>query len=216
MARTTNSLPGPALAGDQDIRIGGAHGFDGLEYFAHGRALADEISGAGDLGDGLAQADVFFFGALVGERFLYQMRDFVRIQRLTHVIVGAILEGRDRGLHRGVAGHHDHDQVGIHLVQAALQFDPIGAPHFDVEQSEIPLILGHAGQRVAGAFGRPDLVAFFAKPFPERIANAEFIVDDQQFPCVSTLITSRYNQRQSQLPRVERSSRAPCARAELR
>ena len=101
-------------------------------------ALADEISGARDLGDGFAQADVFFFGALVGERFLHQMRDFVRIERLAHIVVGAILEGRDRGLHRGVAGHHDDDQVGIDLVQAALQFDAVGAAHLDVEQSAGP------------------------------------------------------------------------------
>ena len=175
-------FPGPTLTGDQHIGVGGAHGFDGLEYFSHGRTLADEISGAGDLGDGLTQTDVFFFGAMVGERFFYQMRDLVRIERLTHIIVGAILQGRDRGLHRGVAGHHDHDQVGIHLVQAALEFNAVGAAHFDIEQSEIPFIFGHAGERIACAFGSPDLVAFFAKPFPERIADAEFIVDDQQFP----------------------------------
>ena len=64
-------------------------------------------------------------------------------------------------------------------MQAALQFDAVGAAHLDVEQREVPLILGHAGERVAGAFGGADFVAFFAEPFSQRIADAEFVVDDQ-------------------------------------
>ena len=170
---------GSALARDQDIGIGRADRFDGFENFAHRRALSHEIAGTRDFGDGFAQADVFFLGAAVGQSFFHQMRDFVRIERLADIVIGAVLQRGDRGFHRGIAGHHDDDQVGIHLMQAALQFDAVGAAHLDVEQSEVPFILGHAGERVAGAFGGADLVAFFAKPFSQRIAHAEFVVDDQ-------------------------------------
>ena len=169
-----------ALARNQNIGVGGADRFDGVEYLAHRRTLPHEIAGTRDLSDGFAQSDVFLFGAAMGQSLLYQVCDLVRIERLAHVVIGAVLQGCDCGFDRGVAGHHDDDQVGIHFVQPPLQFDAVGAAHLDVEQREVPFILGHARESVTRALGGPDLVAFFAEPFSQRIANAQFIVDDQQ------------------------------------
>ncbi len=179
MARTTSSLPVPL---SPVIRTFASVGppfrwrrkpCASPDFVPPGRRV-------GCLGDGFSQPDIFFFRAAVGERLLHQMSDLIRVERLAHVVVRPVLQGGDRRFHRGVAGHHDHDEIGIHLVQAALQFDAVGAAHLDVEQGQVPLVLGHAGERVAGAFGGSNFIAFFAKPFSERIADAEFIVDNQQ------------------------------------
>ena len=130
---------GAAFAGDQHRGVGGRDGLDGVKDLLHGFALADDVLGTGDFGDGFAQAHVFFFGAFVSERLLHQMRDLVGIERLGDVVVGAVLERGDGGFDRGVAGHHDDDEIGIDLMHAALQFDAVGAAHLDVEQGEHPI-----------------------------------------------------------------------------
>ena len=93
--------------------------------------------GMRDLGDRLLQPGVFLLGAPVRHRLGHQVRDLVRIERLVDVVVGAILERRDRGFHRGIAGHDDDQHVGINLVQPPLQFDAVGAAHLDVHQRDI-------------------------------------------------------------------------------
>ncbi len=88
---------GAALACDQDIGVGGADRSDGVEYLAHGGALSDEVARVRGFGNGFAQADVFFFRAPVGQGFLYEVRDFVRIERLADVVVGPVFQGSDCG-----------------------------------------------------------------------------------------------------------------------
>ncbi len=73
---------------------------------------------------------------------------------------------------------------GIDLVQPPLQFDAVGAAHLDIEQRDIALVLRHTRQRFIGIFGDAHLVALFAKPLAERIADAEFVVHDQQLAFV--------------------------------
>jgi hypothetical protein len=88
----------------------------------------------------------------MGQRVLHQMRDLIGIERLGHIVIGAIFQRRDGSLDRGIAGHDDHDQLGIDFVHTALQFDAIGAVHFDVHQGSIPALLGQPGECVAGVF----------------------------------------------------------------
>ena len=140
-----------------------------------------------DLRDRLLQPHVFLLGVAMRHGLGDQVRDLVGIERLVDVVVGAVLERGDRGLDRGVAGHDDDQHVGIDLVQAPLQFDAVGAAHLDVDQGDIEGLLGHARQRFVGALGGGDLVAFFGKPLGQRIAHAQFIVDDQQFAFASFL-----------------------------
>src|SRR5579872_74054 len=66
-------------------------------------------------------------------------------------------------------------------MQSPLEFDPVRASHLDVKQRNVPFVLGHASERIACALSRTDFVSFFAEPFSQRIADAQFIVDDQQF-----------------------------------
>src|SRR5579863_8615691 len=63
----------------------------------------------------------------------------------------------------------------------ALQFDSVRTVHFDINQRRIPALLREPGERVASVFGRRYVIAFFAEPFAQRVAHAQFVVDDQQF-----------------------------------
>ena len=143
------------------------------------------------VGDRLFQAHVFLQGLAVRHGLGHQVRDFVGIERLVDVVVRAVLQRGDGGLDRGVAGHDDDQHVGIDFVQAALQLDAVGAAHLDIDQRDVESLLGHAGERFVGALGGGDVVALFGKPLGQRIADAQFIINNQQFT-FSHFSTSRY------------------------
>src|ERR1035438_7484039 len=85
---------GSALAGDQDVGIGGADGFNGFEYFAHRRTLSHELAGTRDFGDGRAQLNVFLFRSVMGKSFFYQMGDLVAVDRLVETFICSVLSAR--------------------------------------------------------------------------------------------------------------------------
>ena len=109
------------------------------------------------------------------------MRDLVWVQWFGHVVIGAVLQRCDRGLDRGIAGHNNYDELWVDFVHAALQFDPIGAVHFDIHQGRIPALFRQLGKCIARVFYGTYLVAFFAEPFAQRVTHAQFVVHDQQF-----------------------------------
>jgi hypothetical protein len=87
-------------------------------------------------------------------RLLHEVRDLVRVERLGHVVIRAVLQRGDGGFDRGIAGHDDDQQLGIDFVHAALQLDAIGAVHLDIDQRRIPALCRELGQRVVGVFQR--------------------------------------------------------------
>ncbi len=103
----------------------------------------------------------------MGKSLLYQVGDLVGVEGFGYVVIGAVFQRHDGGLDGGVAGHDDDDELGVDLVHAALEFDAIGAVHFDIDQSCIPALFGELSQRVGGVFEGGDVVAFFAEPFAE-------------------------------------------------
>src|SRR5208282_3289365 len=141
----------------------------------------DQIPRTRDFGDGFAQQYVLLSCPFMRQRVLHQVCDLVRVERFGHVIIGAVLQRHDRSLDRRVAGHDDHDEIWIDFVHAALQLDAIGAVHLDVHQGCIPALFRLAGERVVGVLRSANFVTFFAEPFAERVAHAQFVVHDQQF-----------------------------------
>jgi hypothetical protein len=134
-------------------------------------------SGFGDL---LLEAEIFALGVSMFQRAIYEVRDLVGIERFGDVVVSAIFEGGDGGFDGGITGHHDADDIGLDLVDAALQFDSIGAAHFDIEERYVPFAFGEAQEGFAGVFGGANFESFLAKPFAERVAHAQFVIDDQK------------------------------------
>jgi hypothetical protein len=175
-------LAGAAFAGNQNGGVRRANRLDGFKNADHRGALSDNFLGANHGSNGFAQADVLLFRTLVGKGVVDTMSDIVRVKGLGDIIVGAILEGRDGGFHAGVAGHDDHEHFGVDLVHAALQLDAIRAGHLDIDERQVKALRGHLGERVLGTFGHGDIVAFLAKPLIERVADNQFVIDNEQIP----------------------------------
>ncbi len=174
-------FPGAAFSGDKDRSVSGGDGLDGVEHLLHGLALADHVGRTLHFGHGLAQANVFLLYLAMGEGLLDLVGDVVGIERLGDVVIGAVLQRGHGGLDRGIAGHDDDEHFGIDLVHAALQFNAIRAAHFDIDQRQVPLAFSQAGERLLRVFGAADLITLFAKPFAQRVAHAEFVVDNEEF-----------------------------------
>src|ERR1051326_3296562 len=174
-------LASSAFAGDEDSRISWADGLDCVENLLHCDALANDVFGLIYFRYRLLEERVFGFSVLMAESFLYKMRDLVGIEWLGHVIVGAVFQCSDSGLDGGVAGHHNDHQVGIDFVHAELEFDAVRAVHFDVDQGSVPVLLSHARQGFVSAFRGADFITLFAEPFSQRVADTQFVVNNQQF-----------------------------------
>ena len=142
MARATNSFPVPLSPVISTVVSVGPTVSMASNTRRMGALLPTSSFGTRDLRVLLAQALVFLLRPLVRERLAHLEGDVFRVERLGHVIVGAVLHRRHGRLHRGIAGHHDGDQPRIDLVHPALQFDAVGAAHLDVEQRDVPLLLG--------------------------------------------------------------------------
>src|ERR1051325_5526208 len=130
-------------------------------------------------GDHVAQPFRLLRGLAMRERVGDEMGHVVGIDRLGDVVVRAVLQRGDGRLHRGVAGHDDDDEIGVDLAHAALQLDAVGAAHADVDQRQVPLLLGQAGERLAGAVRGAGVVAVVAEPAAQRVAYARLVVDDE-------------------------------------
>src|SRR6516162_1018046 len=92
-------LSGTALASNQDRCVGRGYCLDGIENVLHGRALSNDVGRMRDLRDRLLQASVFLLYAAVRHGLADQMSDLVRIERLVDIVVGAVLESRNRRFH---------------------------------------------------------------------------------------------------------------------
>ena len=124
-----------ALAGDEHRGVGRPDGLDRGVELLHGRAVADDLGRMHGLcGDDLAQALGFLPRLAMRQGVGDEMRHVVGIERLGDVVVRAVLERGDGRVDRGVAGHDDDQEVGVDLVQAALQLDAVGAAHANVDQ----------------------------------------------------------------------------------
>src|SRR5579872_6073242 len=84
-------LAGAALSGDQHVGVGRSDCLNGFVHSSHRPTLANNISRSGGLSDRFAQAHILLLGAAMRERLLHQMRNLVRVERLTDVVVSAIL-----------------------------------------------------------------------------------------------------------------------------
>ena len=91
-------LAGTAFPGDEHGRIGWPDGFYGVKHFLHRATLPDDVLRARHFRDRFLQPDVLLLGTFVSQRLLDQVRNLIGIERLGDIVIGAILEGRDRSL----------------------------------------------------------------------------------------------------------------------
>ncbi len=94
-----------------------------------------------------------------------------------------MLRRLDGGLDRAVAGHHDdrHRQQRIRA-PFAQQRDAVGVRHPDVEQHERGLLALPVRARFARVLGERDAIALVLQDLRQQLADADLVVDDQDFP----------------------------------
>jgi hypothetical protein len=109
-------------------------------------------------------------------------QQLLQADRLLEEIERADLGGVDRRLDRSVPRHHHHGHrelaAGRPLAQ---ERHAIGVRHPDVEQHErglLPLAIGTGFARV---LGERDAIALVLQDLGQELADADFVVDDEQF-----------------------------------
>ena len=173
-------LAGAAFALDHDGGIDPGHGFDLFAHLAHGLALPHQLGdGVGLLAELLAQDAVLALQPVLFERVARHHGKIVGIEGLGDVIERAVFERPDRGLDRGVTGHHDDAGVELLALDLLEQLDAVHARHADVGDRQVELAAGQLGERIVGVGGGIDVVPFLDKPMDERVPNDQLIIHDE-------------------------------------
>ena len=106
----------------------------------------------------------------------------MQADRFLEEIECADLRGLDCGLDRAVPRHHDHGHRELARCRPLpQQRDAVGIRHPDIEQHErwpLPGAIGAGGSRI---FGETHAIAFVLEDLGQELANADFVVDDENF-----------------------------------
>jgi hypothetical protein len=176
-------LAGAGLAAQQHRHVAGRHAPDRLVDLLHGRVPAHQRPELPDLLEAGAERGDLLGEPSRGERALGEQERLVEIEGLGQVVVGALLHGRDRGLHGPVRGHDDDLGVRTLVPHLLEEGEAVDAGHAHVEQDEIEgprLDLLEGGGAV---LDRGDLVARAPEALLEDPAQAVLVVRDQDLPC---------------------------------
>jgi hypothetical protein len=150
------------------------HGGEDLFEEARRDGLADLVER-----DRLAEAHVFGGHALLLEAAVQDVHDFVELERLQDVVVGAALHRVDRGLDGAEAGHDHGDGAGGRLADLFEQGDATHSWHLQVADDEIELFPLQVADRCQAVFGRAHGIPFHAEELREHLANGFLVVDHQ-------------------------------------
>jgi hypothetical protein len=107
-------------------------------------------------------------------------KQLLHADRLFEKADGADLGRLHGGIDGGVARHH-HDRHGELAVGCPFleQRDAIGIRHPDVEQHQIGPHGVAPGACRSGILGGHDIMTLVGEDFGKKLANADFVVDDQ-------------------------------------
>lgn len=161
--------------------------FDGVGHAGHGfthdgdpvgfqqfpRARGDELLHM----FGVA-ADLFAQGVLFGGTFQRVLQQVV-VDGLGNEVRRAEAQAFDGVVHVAVPGDHDDLRVGILIAHPFQQGQAVHARHTDVGDHDGEGIGGERLQRFAGALGGVDVIAEIPDQGPEDMADAGFIINEQ-------------------------------------
>ena len=104
----------------------------------------------------------------------------VEVKRLLDEIVGALLQGLHRGLHRAVARNHDHGCGDVFLGQNVQDVEAIHLGHLDVTENGVESRFGRGNHTVHARSCLRHLVSFVLEDFFEAGADGRFVVDEEE------------------------------------
>ena len=145
-------LAGAALARDHDGGRAVGDLADGVEHLDHPAALADDVLEAVLGLELLPEVEVLVAELLALERVPDDEVDFVELERLGDVVVGAELHRLHRGLGRGHRGDHDDRGVGGDLLGGAQHLQPVHLRHAQIGDDHVE---GLAAERFDGGLRPP-------------------------------------------------------------
>ena len=169
-------LSGSVGTHDQDTRIGGSDAVhDFLDMFDSGRSAHDLVFAL----DLLLQADgLLDQRGLVGG-ILERDQDTVQVERLLDEIISAHLDAFDGRVDVAVAGNHDDRRFAVGFNQRVKYFVAIHHGHFDIAENGIIGVGKGFFDALLAVLGSGYLMAFEFQNILERVADAPFVIDDQ-------------------------------------
>src|SRR5262249_31647712 len=105
----------------------------------------------------------------------------IRLERLLDEVVGAALDGGDRGLDIAVAGDHHHRQVGMLALDRIEQLQAVepAALEPDIQENQARTPRRHRAKRLVAVARRARAVTFVLQDTRHQLADIRFIVDDE-------------------------------------
>ena len=172
-------LAGARLAPQEDGDVAGCHTADGLVDLLHPRVPAHEGAELPHLLEpGLEVLD-FLGQALHQKRPLGEQEQFVHVEGLGEVIVGAPLHRLDGGLHGAVGRHDDHLGVGPRLSDFPEEGEAVHARHPNVEEDQVEGLAAGLLEGGLPVLHRDDAIAGLLQALFQDPAQAVFVVGDQ-------------------------------------
>ena len=117
-------------------------------------------------------------------------RQFLRDQRLGHVVVRAGLQTGDHVVTVGARGHHDHRYVAGPPDLPA-DGEPVPVGQHQVQQDDVRRLPAQRGQGVVPVGGLRHLIALVLQGKPQYPPDPRLVVDQQQAVCHATQCRSR-------------------------
>ena len=105
----------------------------------------------------------------------------VGLERLLDEIVGAVLDGGDRGFDVAVAGDHHHRQFGMLLLDGVEQLQPVelAALQPDIEEHQVRLARHDSRKRIVAVARGARVIALVLQNPGHQIADIGLVVDNQ-------------------------------------
>ena len=186
-------LAGTGRAADQHAAAGGGHP---LQCGAH---LVDLRARAGQLdinAHPLLQRLIFAAQALGFSGAAHHQQQLFGLERLFDIIIGAALDGGDRGIKVAVPGNHHDRQGRIARFHGVQQLDPVHATALqpDIENDKAGPAFGQRHECAFGMGSGAGFKALIAQHAGHQLADIGFIVDDQDIKghCGAVLLRRRW------------------------
>ena len=145
----------------------------------HAGVLCDDVVELVLLGEFLPQDLVLKLQVLHLDGPLDQQGDLLRIAGFDDVLESALLEGGDRGIHRGVCRDDDEGRFGLQAPDAPHRLDAVhAAGHFQIDEAHGIGVRAGEFQRGSSGAGSVHGVAVFAQPRRDRSTHHGFVIDD--------------------------------------
>ncbi len=172
-------LAGAGLAGDEDGGAAGSHLGHQVEHADHALALADDVGETVALLEGALEVGVLVFEPPPDDHAVDLDEELLVIPGLGEIVVGAELEGVDRGLDRAVGGDHENGGFAVVLADLVEHVHAGAVGHHEVEQDEVVAADLHFLEPFGGVLGLIDGIAFRGEEDFQAFADIGLVVDYQ-------------------------------------